>query len=303
MRGCSCRGTADFAHVSCLAEQAKLLFAEAEENNLDWEVKNPRWNRWHTCSLCEQEYHGVVMCALGWACWKTYLGRPEDDWARGAAMNVLGNGLHDGGHHEDALSVKEAELATLRRIGASEENILSVKNNIANSHAKLGRNQQASNMLRDVYSGRVRLSGEEHEETVIAALNYATSLGMLLRVEEAKSLLRKTVPVAQRTLGESDETTLRLRSSYAGVLCQDGATLDDLREAVSTLEDTARTARRVLGGANPTTANIERDLQNARALLSARETTSNKTTIYFLPLNSLCRFGFCFGASVDPYSK
>ena len=28
-------------------------------------------------SLCEQEYHGVVRCALGWACWKTYLGRSE----------------------------------------------------------------------------------------------------------------------------------------------------------------------------------------------------------------------------------
>ena len=34
VRGCACRGTAGFAHVSCLAEQAKILFAEAEENNL-----------------------------------------------------------------------------------------------------------------------------------------------------------------------------------------------------------------------------------------------------------------------------
>ena len=30
-----------------------------------------------------------------------------------------------------------------------------------------------------------------------------------------------------------------------------GATLDDLREAVTTLEDAERTARRVLGGAHP----------------------------------------------------
>ena len=30
-----------------------------------------------TCSLCEQEYHGDVQCALGWACWKTYVGRSE----------------------------------------------------------------------------------------------------------------------------------------------------------------------------------------------------------------------------------
>ena len=35
MRMCACRGTAGFAHVSCLAEQAKILVDEAEENNLD----------------------------------------------------------------------------------------------------------------------------------------------------------------------------------------------------------------------------------------------------------------------------
>ena len=34
VRRCACRGTAGFAHVSCLAEQAKILVAEAEENNL-----------------------------------------------------------------------------------------------------------------------------------------------------------------------------------------------------------------------------------------------------------------------------
>ena len=48
VRGCSCRGTAGFAHVSCLAEQAKILFTEAEENNLDWKTKNPIWRRWGT---------------------------------------------------------------------------------------------------------------------------------------------------------------------------------------------------------------------------------------------------------------
>ena len=31
MRGCSCRGTAGVAHVSCLAEQAKILYNEAAE--------------------------------------------------------------------------------------------------------------------------------------------------------------------------------------------------------------------------------------------------------------------------------
>ena len=52
----------------------------------------------------------------------------------------------------------------------------------------------------------------------------------------------------------------------------DGATLEDLREAVTILEDAERTARRVMGGAHPLTEGIEDDLQHARALLRARET-------------------------------
>ena len=36
----------DFAHVSCLAEQAKILVAEAEENNLGAKAFNERWERW-----------------------------------------------------------------------------------------------------------------------------------------------------------------------------------------------------------------------------------------------------------------
>ena len=75
-----------------------------------------RWIRWHTCSLCEQEYHGVVNCALGWACWKTYLGRPEEDRDRIDAMTGLGNGLSEARQYEDALSVKEAMLSSLQRL-------------------------------------------------------------------------------------------------------------------------------------------------------------------------------------------
>ena len=51
-----------------------------------------------------------------------------------------------------------------------------------------------------------------------------------------------------------------------------GATLGDLREAVTTLEDAERIARRVLGGAQPLTAAIEDELRDARAALRARET-------------------------------
>ena len=49
------------------------------------------------------------------------------------------------------------------------------------------------------------------------------------------------------------------------------ATLDDVREAVTTLEDTERIARRVLGNDHPTVSTMERDLKEARAILRDRE--------------------------------
>ena len=86
-------------------------------------------------------------------------------------------------------------------------------------------------------------------------------------------MLRKTLPVARRVLGENHETTLRTRGAYALALFRDaGATLDDLREAVATCEDTQRIARRVFGGAHPDTEGIETILREARAVLRARET-------------------------------
>ena len=86
-------------------------------------------------------------------------------------------------------------------------------------------------------------------------------------------MLRKTMPVARRVLGDSHELTLKMRWTYAEALYKaDGATLDDIREAVTTLEETDRISRRVLGGAHPATASIERDLVRTREALRARET-------------------------------
>ena len=121
----------------------------------------------------------------------------------------------------------------------------------------------------------MKLNGEEHYDTIREAFNYTTSLVSLKRYAEAKSLSQKMISVARRVLGEDHGLTLKLRWNYAAALHSDtAATLDDLREAVIRLEDLERTARRVMGGAHPTTAGIEKSLRLARAALRARETPS-----------------------------
>ena len=51
-----------------------------------------------------------------------------------------------------------------------------------------------------------------------------------------------------------------------------GAALDDVREAVTMLEETERIGRRVIGGTHPIVLLMETSLKNARAALRARET-------------------------------
>ena len=257
--------------MRCLAEQAKILLAEAEDNNLGVDKLQAAMDRWHTCSLCEQDYHGVVLCALGWACWKTYLGRPETDPTRIGAMRLLAGGLCGAKHYTDALSVYEAEFSMLRRLGDSESNLLAVQSNLASLYQFLGRSEEALSVRQEVYSVNLKLNGKQHGLTLIAANNYAHCLLTLRKCEEAKSLLRKTVPVARRVQREGDENTLRLRWNYARALREDdGATLDDLRKAVTTLEETAPIARRVLGISHPLALSIENYLQEAQAALRSR---------------------------------
>ena len=59
--------------------------------------------------------------------------------------------------------------------------------------------------------------------------------------------------------------------SYAEAFYDDPeATLDDLREAVTTLEEIERIARRVFGGAHPLTGWIGESLQDARDAVERR---------------------------------
>ena len=64
-----------------------------------------------------------------------------------------------------------------------------------------------------------------------------------------------------------------MKKNYGEALYKDaGATHGDLREAVNTLEDTVRIAKRVFGGAHPLTVDIEDELRKSQAALRARET-------------------------------
>ncbi len=263
-------GDIDEGQGRCLAEQAKILVAEAEENNLGAKAKNERWERWAVCSLCEQQYHGAVCGALGWACWKTYVGRLETDRARQLAMSLLGSGLHEAEHYAEALSVKETELSTLRRLGASQDNILIMQSNLANTYSKIGRFEEALRMDREVYAGFKLIFGNCHNCTLTAANNLVFQLLRQRKHAEAVSILREPLSEARRAFGDDHEHTLQLSSLLADSLVSAGTspTLDDVREAIAIREDVCKRSRRLLGESHPASRRRQDALDGARNALA-----------------------------------
>ena len=196
-----------------------------------------------------------------------------DGHGRVSAIRLLGNALFDAGDHEDALLARQAELSLMKRVGAPGDHMLAAQTRVGYSYNALGRNEEALPLQRDVYSGRLKLYGENHQETIWSAGYLANSLYRTRRFDEGKALLRKVIPVARRVLGKGNIDVVRLRWSYGCFLYRaPDATLDDIREAVATMEETYGTVRRVFGAEHSYTREMDpKDIRFAQAELRARE--------------------------------
>ena len=223
------RGPYDFFErrhgLAVIVERRK----EAEEKNLGPEARNSSWSRWYRCSLCEQNYYGVVRCALGWACWKAYLGRPESDWARMGAMTELGIGLGETNKHEERIAIIETELSTqLRVFPKNELDALDIKHNLARCYLLTGRLEEAARLFRLVYARQKVLAGATDDSTIRAAHQLASTLIELGRYDQVKSLV---LPLLRHHDGR------RFRLAYAMALYRPaGASRAEVFEAVEILE-------------------------------------------------------------------
>ena len=272
VRGCACRGTAGFAHVSCLVEQVKILCDEAEANNLDFKDFKPRWDRWSSCSLCEQSYHGVVKCALGWACWKTYLGRnsEQDFTIRLAAMTELGNGLFSAQAAAEALVVHKAQVVAYARNPPSSDQIdlpyLGALSNVANCFAQLGREEEAQVIRRMVLAKERSFYGDGHLEPIMTAANIANAMVQCKKPSakkyaEIREFTREWVSIAQSSGLGDHHITNRIKEAHAyGIYRDPAASLDDVREGVTILEDVDRSYRQILGKDHPVSAHTRASL-------------------------------------------
>ena len=108
--------TAGFAHVHAWWTGEDFGHG-GRENNVGDEVAGG-FNRWYAC-VCASNATAASWRARSGG--RANDGRP--DGIRGGGNVELGNGLANAGHHEDELSVREAELAIELRLDAPEEHI------------------------------------------------------------------------------------------------------------------------------------------------------------------------------------
>ena len=184
------------------------------------------------------------------------------------AINQLANGLQVSGHQEHALSVREVELATEERLGASPLRTLATRSNLALSYYHLGRIEEALRLQREVYTGWQILSlSSQLREAVgdcltISVGNLTEILIAAREFEEAQSLAREKLPEIIDRHGPDDILTLEVRTWYARALFLEG---EDLSEAENVLEDVWRRSKRVLSDSHPDTERARKFLEDVRS--------------------------------------
>ena len=100
----------------------------------------------------------------------------------------------------------------------------------------------------------------------IAVCNLTEYLVAAREFEEAQSLAREELPVIIDRHGPDDPLTLEIRTWYALAFFRaDGASEDDVAEALTILEDVLRRSKRVLGDSHPDTERAREFLEEVRS--------------------------------------
>ena len=273
VRGCACRGTSGFVHLSCLVRSAETAVQEAFDFNRDEAQKLEQFSRWGRCQFCHQEYQGPVLGALGWAAWRAYSTLPEGDLRWIHSLALLAKGLGSGlGDHAAALPVLMVELEAHLKHGRDMWFVLNTQSAIAHCYLALGRRDEAVQLRQVTYADNCRLYGISDDSSISMALNLASSLIQANICAGARSFL---CDVLRRADSPREELLIRLHWNIALTLCQsDDPTPTDLQDARSIHDDLLDKIRLRFGPNHPLSLDILKstyDLMRKFAELSNTE--------------------------------
>ena len=270
VRGCACRGTSGFVHLSCLVRSAETAVQDAFDYNRDEAQKIEQFTRWDRCQFCNQRYQGPVLGALGWAAWRAYSTLPEGDLRWFQSLALLAKGLGSGlGDYAAALPVLMVELQGNLKYGRDMYYVITTQSAIAHCYVALGRLDEALQLRQTTYADCCTLYGISHESSANMGLSVADSMIKANMCAEARSFI---CDVLRRADSPPEELLIRLHWNIALTLYRpDDPTPSDMQDARSIYEDLLDKVRLQFGPNHPLSLDILKctyDLMRKHAALS-----------------------------------
>ncbi|GAB2723127.1 tetratricopeptide repeat protein [Kitasatospora kifunensis] len=158
--------------------------------------------------------------------------------------------IYEAGDYEAALALAKAAAETAQRLqGPDHPDTLAARHQAGDALRRLGRIQEAEDLLRTVLTDRERVLGPDHPDTLLTSAALAIPLFLLSRYPESLAYLQRAIVGQQHALGEEHPETLRSRALILEILAQAG----ELEEFLRTGPETVADCERLLGPDHPVT--------------------------------------------------
>ena len=234
LRGCACRGSAGFMHLSCLVTAAQVNAA-----------------RWHTCPTCEQRWTGRLKLAIARAHYD--LLTPDSAGGEGevlqAAMDLTW-ALRESCQLDEALQLGQETLSTARRTSGDEHvTTLTAMGILASVYGAVGDHAAALPLETHVLTVRRRLLGNDHHATLTTVTNLGVTHLQLGSYAAALPLIHEALEGGRRANGPDHPETLTSIGNLGTLYSSIGSY--DL--ALPLVEEALNGRRRVLGNLHPDT--------------------------------------------------
>ena len=239
--GCACRGSAGWAHVSCLAQAAGAH---------SFEERGSISELWTGCPTCTHDWTGRVQLDLARVYARSCSQRPEEDGERQFAEYVLSLALKTHGAHVEALVIEERALTFCRQhYGPEDEQTIMAMESLANTYGLIREYEKALVIQREALEFYRRKDGLGGQLTLSAMGRLAETLNDMQQFGTAQKLLEERLETQRRTRPDHQGELVSAMQSLACVYCDAG----EMEKAVPLFKESIAYCRREYGSAHPQT--------------------------------------------------
>jgi tetratricopeptide (TPR) repeat protein len=203
--------------VRCLSAQGR--FAEALpscERALEWCDAEQSRAEGDNLSMLHGLY-GAILRGVGrytdaLTAYEASITAAKSEREKNTTLNNMAGVFKDMGQYNKALECYQEAYPVIKSIhGEESPEALSVMNNIATTMLEIGEKlDTVLDIFKDVYSGYLRICGEQHPNTITTAASVGITLNRLDRYDESERWQRAALQAAEQLFGERNQPCLSI---------------------------------------------------------------------------------------------